>query len=141
MSELLYDTNVISELTAEHPNPRVVATLSRRTDVWLCSVVLHELEYGVQLLPHGARRNRIHATHQRFVSRYQHQVLPLDRAAANSAAQVRAHARNSGRPISVSDALIAGTAIANDLTLVTRNVKDFEGLGVDIINPWDEPSA
>ena len=141
MSGLLYDTNVVSELTSERPDPRVAATLRGRTDVWLCSVVLHELEYGVQLLTRGRRRDRIIESHRQFISTYQHQVLQLDRAAAVSAAQVRAHARKIGRPMSVSDALIAGTAMANDLTLVTRNVRDFEGLGVDMVNPWDEALA
>ena len=65
-------------------------------------------------------------------------ILPLERAGAEWAALYRAQARRDGRTLRLSDALIAGIARANDLTVATRNVRDFEGLDVEVFNPWEE---
>ena len=141
MNGLLLDTNVVSELTRAIPNPLVTAFISQRDDLWLASLVIYELEVGMMLLPPGRRRDRIALANTRIVSAFKGRILPLDRAGAEWAARFHTDGRQRGRPISVSDALIAGTAMANDLTLVTRNVRDFEGLGVDMVNPWDEAFA
>lgn len=72
----------------------------------------------------------------RLIREYEDRVLPLDRAGAEWAAQFRAHSQRSGLTLDLGDALIAGTAKAHDLAVVTRNVADFESLDVDIVNPW-----
>ena len=69
---------------------------------------------------------------------YEDRILPVDRASAEWAARFRADAVRSGRPPDLTDILIAGTAKANDLAVATRNVADFEGLDVEVVNPWDE---
>ena len=66
-------------------------------------------------------------------------ILPLDRTGAEWVAQFRVQAQHSGLTLNLGDALIAGTAKAHDLAVATRNVRDFEGLGVDVVNPWDPP--
>ena len=137
MSGYVLDTNVISETTRDLPDARVVAFLTQSDDAWLPSVVIHELEFGLRLLPPGQRRDRLIEAHERILARYGARLLSLDRAGAEWAARFRADARMSGRVIDLGDALIAGTAKANDLAVATRNVRDFEGLEVDVVNPWD----
>lgn len=137
MRGYLLDTNVISELTRDVPAPGVVAFLSEHDELWLSSVVLHELEFGLRLLPPGRRRDAIGAAVSAFVAEYEGRVLGIGRAEASHAAVLRAWARQAGRTLEVGDALIAGTAAAHELAVATRNVRDFDGLGVEVIDPWD----
>ena len=141
MSGFLLDTNVVSELTRGVPNPGVVSFLAERNDLWLSSIAVHELEYGLQLLPHGQRRARMYAMQARIVSGYSNRILALDRQAAEWAARFRARARRAGRAIDVGDALMAGIARRNYLAIATRNVTDFEHLDLEIVNPWDWDAA
>ena len=137
MSAYALDTNVVSETTRELPDRRVIEFLDRPLNVWLPSVVIHELEFGLQLLPQGRRRERLIAAHQRILETYGERILPLDRSGAEWAAVFRADARRAGRVLDLGDALVAGTARANDLAVATRNVRDFQGLGVEVVNPWE----
>ena len=141
MSAILLDTNVVSELTRDAPDSRVVAFLTRHTDLWVSSIVLHELDFGVRLLPAGRRRDGLRSALAEFVNEYADRVLPLERREAESAAELRAAAHRSGRVLHLGDALIAGTAKAHGLMVATRNVTDFEGLDVDVTNPWEEPDS
>ena len=137
MSGFLLDTNVLSELTREVPHPGVIAFLAEQEDLWLPSLVVHELEYGVQLLPQGRRRDHLQALLTSIVSTYADRILPLDRPAAESAARLRAQARRMGRPLDLGDALIAGIAQSNVLTIASRNVRDFDYVDVTVISPWE----
>ena len=137
MSGFLLDANVISELTKDAPHSRVTAFLADVEDLWLSAVVLHELDFGVALLPSGRRREGIRAALSAFTSEYEDRVLPLGRPEAARAAALRARAHRAGRVLDMGDALIAGTAVAHDLAIATRNVRDFDGLELDVVNPWD----
>ena len=137
MSGFLLDTNVLSEMTREVPHPGVIAFLAEQEDLWLPSLVVHELEYGVQLLPQGRRRDRLQALLTNIISTYADRILALDRPAAESAARLRAQARRMGRPLDLGDALIAGIAQSNVLTIATRNVRDFDFVDVTVISPWE----
>lgn len=137
MSGFLLDTNVLSELTKDAPHPDVVSFLTERDDLWLPSLVIHELEYGVHVLPRGRRRDQLQAVIAGIVSEYDDRILPLDRKAAEYAALLRAQARSLGRALELGDALIAGTAQSNLLTLATRNVSDFDYIEVTVFNPWE----
>ena len=137
MTGYLLDTNVISELTRDIPDPRVVDFLAERDDVWVSSILIHEVEYGVRLLPQGTRRSRLSTMQAAILSEYAHHVLPLDRAGAEWAAEFRANARRSGHTVDMGDALIAGIARANALTVATRNVADFRPFNVAVVNPWE----
>jgi predicted nucleic acid-binding protein len=129
MTGYLLDTNVISELTRDIPDSRVIDFLAERDDVWVSSILIHEVEYGVRLLPQGTRRNRLSTMQAAILSGYAHHVLPLDRA----------NARRSGHTVDMADALVAGIARANALAVATRNVADFERLDVEVFNPWEAP--
>ena len=139
MSGFLLDTNVVAEMMKNRPSPRVIAFLTRQADLWLASLVVHELEFGLQLTPPGRRRERLRSGLAGFLGTYAERILPLDRASAEWAARFRADAARSGRPPDLADMLIAGTAMAHNLAVATRNVRDFEGLNIEVVNPWESP--
>lgn len=137
MTGFLLDTNVVSEAIKPVPDPRVTEFLHDRHDrLWLSVVVLHEMEYGVHLLPRGRRRLAVATLIAGIVTNYESRILPVNRDAAQRAARLRARARRAGRPGRTADALIAGTAAANDLVVATRDTGDFAPFDVEVLNPW-----
>ena len=137
MSGYLLDTNVVSEIVRVAPAPQVRAFLAEQEELWLSVVALHELEYGLNLLPQGRRREDVGAALSRFVEEYADFILPVGHAEAEEAALLRVQARRAGRVLHLAGALIAGTAIVHNLVLATRNVKDFAALDFDVVNPWE----
>ena len=137
MNGYLLDTNVISEVLRSTPHTRVVTFLTKHDDLWLSSIVIHELEYGLQRLAQGQRRSSLQDSLLGVIAEYEDRILPLERGGAEWAARFRAHAQRSGRTLDLGDALIAGTAKSYDLAIATRNVRDFDGLEVDLVNPWE----
>ena len=85
----------------------------------------------------GRRRDSLRDWLSDLVVEYADRILPVGRREAEWAALLRAQARRSGRVLRLADALIAGTARANDLAIATRNIRDFDNLGIAITNPWD----
>ena len=134
---IVLDTNVVSELTRAEPDGNVIAFLGAHHDLWLSAIVVHELEFGLQLLPHGQGRDLLSAALSGIVNEYQDRVLPVDREVAEWAAVFRSQACRDGRGLDPGDALIAGTARANELTVATRNIADFSGLDIHVFNPWE----
>ena len=137
MTDYLLDANVVSEVVKPRPEPRVLSFLATETDLWLSAIALHEVEFGIQKLDPGRRRDQMRSGIEAYLTRYVHRFLPVDSAEATVAATMRAEARRRGRTLSVTDALIAATARVHGLTVATRNVKDFQGVDVDLLNPWD----
>lgn len=133
---VLLDTNVISELVRSVPDAGVAVFVSQLRAAWISAIAVHEIEYGIELLPQGQRRAVLEAGMANVLKQYSHAILPITRAEAQLAARLRAEARRLGRVLHLPDALIAATAKENGLTLATRNVSDFDYLGVAIIDPW-----
>jgi predicted nucleic acid-binding protein len=136
VSGFLLDTNVVSELVKDTPESQVIGFLNEQQDFWLPTIVVHELEFGLQLLPEGRRREQLRAAQEAVVNEYSDRIIPLGRTESELAATLRAAARRSGHTVSLADALIAGTAKVHDLCVVTRNVGDFAFMDVEISNPW-----
>ena len=134
----LLDTNVVSELTKDTPEPQVIEFLAGHSELWVSTIVLHELEFGLRLLPEGRRREDLQAMLADFIARYANRILPVAYEEGQWAARFRADARRSGCVLHLGDALIAGTARAHDLVIATRNTGNFNGLDVATINPWEE---
>lgn len=135
----LLDTNVVSEWTKQRPNAGVVAWLAEADEdrVFISVVTVAELRHGIERLPAGPRRDRLGAwLSEDLPSRFDMRVLPVDLGTASTWGKVMARGQAVGRPVGTMDAFIAATAEQHDLTVVTRNVTDFEALNVRLINPW-----
>ena len=138
MKGFLLDTNIISELVKPAPNRNVVKFLSTLDGAWLSIISLHEITYGLRLLPKGKRRTKLEEKIHQLLSEYSDLVIPIDQSEAEQAAIFRVQAKQQGKVIHLADALIAGTAKEHNLSLVTRNVGDFFGIDINIVNPWDK---
>lgn len=137
MNGYLLDTNVISEVIRSTPHTRVVTFLAKHDDLWLSSIVIHELEYGLQRMAQGQRRSGLQDSLLGVIAEYEDRILPLERVGAEWAARFRAQAHRFGRTLDLGDALIAGTAKTHDLAIATRNIRDFDVLEVQVVNPWE----
>ena len=98
------------------------------------SIVLGELEYGILILPAGRRRRRLESWFAAGAEMLR--VLDFDRGAAAEWSRMLARLKRNGRAMPVKDSLIAATALANGLTMVTRNLVDFKNAGVDVLDPF-----
>jgi predicted nucleic acid-binding protein len=136
---IVLDTNVLSELLRPAPDARVVAWLNARARSLLFTTAISrgEMLYGVCRLPDGRRKTRMHEEVMAiFAVDMADRVLPYDDAAADAYARITAVRRARGRPIGQSDAMIAGIVRSRGATLATRNVRDFEDCGVEVIDPF-----
>jgi predicted nucleic acid-binding protein len=137
---IVLDTNVVSELTKIRPAPAVVEWFDSSTsgELWLTSISLAEILYGVARLPAGTRKAQLANTYVEVIERaFQYRILAFDESAASLYASIVVHRQSGGRPISVQDAQIAAICRANSASLATRNTREFEHTGVPLINPWD----
>lgn len=136
----LIDTNVLSELMRENPAPQVLAWFaSQNANLMQTSAITHaEILAGIALLPAGKRREAMaQAAGQIFEEDFAGKCIDFGGQAVGHYALVRAQRQLAGRPIDTADAQIAAIALAAQLTLVTRNTKDFEGINdLQVINPW-----
>ena len=139
MRGVLLDTNVVSEVAKPAPDRNVISFLADRIDLWLSVIVIYELDYGVRLMPAGRRRDARRVNLMALTARFHRRVLPIGQEEAGHAARHAGRARRVGRPVHLGDALIAGTATANDLVLATRNVDDFAPFDIELLNPWTGP--
>ena len=139
MSGFLLDTNVVSESTKPRPHEAIAGLLDANDDLWLSVVVIHELRYGVAILQASRHREALEAWLSGLLTSFADRIIPVDLRAAELAASLRVEARRHGRGLPVPDALLAGTAVANGMTLLTRNIRHFDGLGVEVANPWEPP--
>jgi toxin FitB len=137
----LLDTNIVSEWTKPRPDAGVVEWLAEADEdrVFISVITLAELRHGIERMPAGARRDRLDVwLTEQVPLRFEARVLNIDAATANTWGRVMTRGRAGGRPVGSMDAFIAATAERHDLTLVTRNVSDFEALGIRLVNPWSD---
>ena len=140
---ILLDTNVISEAFRIAPSAAVQAWLDAQTpaDLFLCAPVLAELRYGIERLAAGARRAGLEQALSNVESDlFDDRVLPFDRTSAYEFGRVLARRASVGRPIATMDAMIAAIALSHRMAVATRDVIDFDDLGLNVINPF-EPAA
>lgn len=137
---ILLDTNVVSEPLRHAPAARVIEWIDAQSleTLYLSAMTVAELRAGVALLPAGKRRTALHESLERqvlplFVGR----VLPFDLACTHAYAELLAKVRKAGSGIETADACIAAVAIANGLTVATRDASPFQAAGLTVINPWE----
>lgn len=136
----LLDTNVLSELMKPTPAERVTRWIAAQpaTSLYTTSITQGEILHGVMLLPAGRRRNALEvAAETMFKEEFVGRILPFGSDAAPVYARIAAERHRAGRPISHFDAQIAAIARSTGAAVATRNVTDFDGCGVKVINPWD----
>jgi len=140
---ILLDTNVLSALMQREADRTVVAWLDAQPveSIWTTSITVFEIRFGLELLPNGRRRRQLEDAFARTLEEdLEGRVLGLDQAAAQSAGAIAAVRRRAGRTVEIRDVLIAGIALARRAALATRNVRHFEGVGINLIDPWSSGS-
>ena len=133
------DTNVASELMRPSPAPAVAAWIAGRDarEMYLTAVSEAELLYGVAIVPAGRRRDELEAAMTRWLDTgFAERVLPFDRAAARAYAEIAAGRRSAGRPIAPVECQIAAIARSRGMAVVTRNIRDLEDIGIEVVDPW-----
>ena len=135
---ILLDTNVISETMKQAPDPAVIAWLNEQISetLYLSSVTLAELLFGIRALPDGRRRQKLNQAVNRYAVLFKGRILDFDIAAAEQYADLAVLARQKGRGFPVPDGYIAGIASAHGFRVASRDVAPFEAADVDVINPW-----
>ena len=136
---ILLDTNVLSALMQRVPEPSVVAWLDgvAAESVWVSSITVFEVRFGLELLASGRRRRELAEAFARALEEeFENRVVSFDEAAAQAAGVIAAEQRRAGRPVEIRDVQIAGVARSRKAALATRNRKHFEGLGLPLVDPW-----
>lgn len=140
MSGFLLDTNCISELVRNKPEPRVLDWMQAADEslLYLSVLTLGEIRKGVAGLPQGKRRTQLESWLElELQARFSGRVLSVDKAVADRWGILAAAAKRTGRPLSAIDGLLAATALHHSLTIVSRNVQDFASTTVPVLNPWE----
>ncbi len=136
---ILLDTNVVSAMSKPGFDP-VMAKFTANyplNQLYLPSIVIAEIRYGIERLPAGRRRREIEQDFDDFLKLgFGSRILVFDASCAAQYAIARTARQSAGRPISVQDALIGGMALAHGATLATPNTSDFDGYGLTLVNPW-----
>lgn len=137
---IILDTNVVSEMMREAAAPPVAAWIAKqpRNSLFVCAPVMAELRFGVVRLPQGQRRNELAASYDVIVEQFRSRILSYDLRAAEALADITVERAKAGAPIQSNDAQIAAIARSRDFAIATRDVRDFEGCGVTLIDPWAE---
>lgn len=138
--KVLLDTCVISELVSKRPNPKVVEFVDSldAEDVYLSVITIGEIVKGIERLPSSKRRSELQAwLNDDLLVRFEGNVVPLDIDIMAAWGRITARLESAGKTMPAIDSLIAATVLDRKMTLVTRNVSDFEGTNAEIVNPWE----
>ena len=135
----LLDTCVLSEVWKPKPDPGVLQWLGAAVEdeLFLSVLTLGEIRNGISILADGRRKQRLSQDYVALRRRFAPRLVPVNEAVAERWGELSASARRAGRALHVVDGLLAATAMAHDMPLVTRNVKDFEATGVPLLDPWN----
>jgi predicted nucleic acid-binding protein len=136
---IVWDTNVVSELMRPEPHERVLVWADQQpvSEVFITAITLAELWYGIGRLPAGRRRNELAEVFDELLTEdFEQRVLDFDAVAAAHYADLVVERERIGRPISMADAQIAAICRSHGATIATRNVDDFDDVGVEVVNPW-----
>jgi predicted nucleic acid-binding protein len=138
---IILDTNVVSEFVRPDPEPIVLrwANDQPAESIYITAITAAELLYGVARLPVGRKRDALSISVETLLTeKFQQRVLPFDLKASRAHGSLLANDERRGRPLPILDAQIASVCLARRSPLATRNIKDFNDTGIELINPWDE---
>ena len=137
---ILLDTNVVSELMRISPDPAVEAWIADHPveDLFFSAVGEAELRYGAAIMPTGRRRETLVSDIETMLqAAFENRILPFDSRAACAYAVIAAKRRFAGRAVAPTVCQIAAIARSRGMAVATRNIRDFEDMGIDLFNPWD----
>lgn len=137
---IVLDTNVLSALMRDTPDPVVVRWLDNQPteSIWTTSVTVFEIRTGIELLAPSRRRRRLDDMFSQLLAEdLDGRVQSFDLTAALAAGTIAASQQRSGRSVEIRDVQIAGIAASRHATVATRNTRHFDGAGIDVVNPWD----
>jgi predicted nucleic acid-binding protein len=135
------DTNVISELIAKQPNPRVIEWLDSLdpTTLYMTVITLGEIRKGIEKLPPSKRRDDVKEWLEAdLLLRFQGKILEITTEVMLVWGELTGRLENEGKPLAAIDSLIAAIVLAGNYSLITRNDSDFQHTGITIINPWKQ---
>ena len=136
---VLLDTNVVSELIRKSPDPAVEEWAAGHPleALFFSAVGEAELRYGAAILPSGRRRETLVSDIERMLrDAFENRVLPFDSEAARAYADIVSMRRSAGRPVAPADCQIAAIARSRNIAVATRNVRDFEDIDIEVVDPW-----
>ena len=135
---ILLDTNVVSEAMKPEPAPAVRAWLDAQAaeTLYLSSVTIAELMFGIGALPRGRRKDKLTAVLDGVLELFGTRVLPFDTSAARRYAELAGRARAAGKGFPTPDGYIAAIAAAHDFAVASRNTSAFTAAGLTVIDPW-----
>lgn len=136
---IILDTNILSEALRPKPASSVIQWLGghSRASLFVTAITEAEILFGIAILEPGRRQIELHAAvGAMFAADFAGRILPFDSDAAAAFAEISAERRRAGRPISQFDAQIAAIARSRGAAVATRNIRDFEGCGIALIDPW-----
>ena len=135
---ILLDTCAISELRKPNPASSFLDWFADSNErlLYLSAITLGELRFGIDLLRDGNRKNDLLTWYAQLCYNYRGHILLPSLEVCERWGALRAERKRVGQPLAMADGLIAATALHESMALVTRNTKDFQGLGLDLINPW-----
>ena len=137
----ILDTNVISELVAAQPNPKVIRWINEvdPDKIFLSVITIGELKKGISKLPESKRKELLNGwLHEELLTRFQDHIIPIDTDTMLGWGSLNARLEAAGWPIPAMDALLAATTQQHHCTLVTRNAVHFENTGILLKNPWED---
>ncbi|MFB9866885.1 type II toxin-antitoxin system VapC family toxin [Vreelandella sulfidaeris] len=136
---IVLDTNVVSEAMKPEPDPAVRAWLNEQSaeTLYLSSVTLAELLFGIAALPNGKRKDMLSETLDGLVELFRGRILPFDIDAARKYAELAVKARTAGRGFPVPDGYVAAIAVSQGYQVASRDMAPFEAANVDVINPFE----
>lgn len=135
---IVLDTNVVSEMVKGVPAPAVAAWFANQAapTLYVCAPVMAELRHGFVQMALGRRRDELVASYAVIVKQFRSRILSFDLRAAEAFAEILVARATAGAPIQLMDAQIAAIARARGAAVATRNVRDFQGCGVAVVDPW-----
>jgi toxin FitB len=135
---ILLDTNVVSEATKPDPDPAVCSWLDEQTaeTLFLSSVTIAELMFGIGSLPKGKRKDRLTAALDGVLELFAGRILPFDTGAARRYADLAVKVRAAGKGFPTPDGYIAAIAAAHDFAVASRDASAFAAAGLTVIDPW-----
>lgn len=139
---ILLDTNVISEPLKATGDPKIADWINAQNieTLYLSTIGIAELRFGIAALPSGKRKEVLHASlEHRVLPLFEGRILSFDLVASQAYATLRAKARAAGQVIAPADGYIAAIAMTHELTVATRDTQPFIAAGLSVINPFDLP--